>query len=413
MDKILLQHACGYGLKWYEATKDRHDEYAKVNGYERVLSTENKTGYLPHWERYRVCLEIWAKRPDALILWVDADCCIATNEDIAATMPASVDLMLLRCKAAHIWRTGVFMARGTDAVKTIFTKVVTEGPVRPQVAPWDDEDRLNRTMADMGYHPYPLQSCWNELVRHTPENYPSFGPEVKIAALHGMTDLIKLAYVMSWAKGWTKYDPKAANDGTPDERDICFYLRSSDTLQLTEQALNALRKYFPNSDVQLVDDGTGAGFFDALSKKYSADLYREPHEFDAATIGTCWHKQLRRYLYDSRAEYLVKIDTDTLFLRSFKRKFPAEGVFGALCKSPFFVHGTFIGIPREYAEKVVASETLMKKYDNRVFSRVDEFGRLLPCEDMVISRAMIDNGFALVDYPEVGNAVIHPVKRII
>ena len=124
MRKILLQHACGYGLKWFEATMKRHDEYARINGYERIITTVNKTGFLPHWERYRDALEIWDKDNDALVFWVDADCCIATNEDIVSIMPTCVDLMLLRCKMMPMWRSGVFVARGTESVRTLFRRML-------------------------------------------------------------------------------------------------------------------------------------------------------------------------------------------------------------------------------------------------------------------------------------------------
>jgi hypothetical protein len=176
------------------------------------------------------------------------------------------------------------------------------------------------------------------------------------------------------------------------------------------RALYYLRGSYPTSDVILIDDGTGAPELDALAAKFKAKLYRGERQYAPKNCGNLWHEALTLYLENSTAEYLCKIDSDTIVLRPFKRLFPKKAIFGDTMSNPKFVQGGFMGMPREGAQKLITDKTLLGDNYNTDWIVLKIGDRIYISEDRCVSDAMRGAGFIPTQYDEIGNAVVHPCK---
>jgi hypothetical protein len=411
--RVLIQFGDRDSLPLLALTKARHEQWAHRMGYEYIIESKRETIWYPHFERYVMACKVWEQNPDALVFYMDSDSVIVGDYDPEVLLPDTKAISLLWDNDVSYWRSGVMVVRGCPDVRRCFENVAKDGP--PVAArPWDDEATLNTQMKKDGIIPYPLDARYNRIVRYTPANIPADEPEVRVAAMHGMPQPIRQAFVGRWARDWEKYNPRAGDDkGTP-QVDITWMMRAHTDYSRCERAIDQLRRVYPSSDVMIIDDGTFNSEYDLLGAKHRCRVYHLSKMYELKTAGKMWQRDLMTYVNDAPAtsRWLVKVDTDTMVVHPMWRAFKPGVLFGSVMerKHQKFVQGGFIGMDRASAGKIVDSGIMTTDAFNNERWLLPNTPNGQMCEDVAISFGARDIGIKCVSHAEVGSAVLHPAK---
>ena len=113
-------------------------------------------------------------------------------------------------------------------------------------------------------------------------------------------------------------------------------------------------KCYPPHNLIMISDGDPARY-DYYDVTYGKHLKK-------GNTGALWVERFMRRFLDTGAEYLIKVDTDTVFHRPI-RSLPKADYFGT--RSPAiergsFIQGGIIGFSRSICERIVSSEILLQ-----------------------------------------------------
>lgn len=142
---------------------------------------------------------------------------------------------------------------------------------------------------------------------------------------------------------------------------IFLSLYKEDT-RLIKECISSIKKFYPNVKIFCITDG-----IDRDDVKDLFHFYIKGERIKLMRYGGLWTLRFLNYFYNNYQEqYLLKIDADTLFVNSFKKEFPSEGLFGNienvkskndLCWK--YLQGGCIGFERQSIKEIINSNLLL------------------------------------------------------